>query len=173
MEENFSPAEQSKSNTPVPSRANLLQFFFALIVLLLLLGILNYFNILSISKAFPNQLGWLPKQQTQIKNVAPTSILFRLCKAFPENYGKVNCQKAVETATADTKGTVMGIAVGPQEINQSLQKTLKISKTQTVWLIEIELEKPYVSPNKNLVKSLLVQIPVDGTKAIYRKPINL
>ena len=173
MEEYPHTLKQNKSEKPVFFRIRSFQFFFALIVLLLLLGILNYFNILSISKAFPNQLGWLPKQQTQIKNVAPTSILFRLCKAFPENYGKVNCQKAVETATADTKGTVMGIAVGPQEISPGLQKALKISKTQTVWLIEIKLEKPYLAPNKNLIKSLLVQIPVDGSKAIYRKPIDL
>jgi hypothetical protein len=172
MEEYPHTLKQNKSEKPVFFRIRSFQFFFAVIVFLLLLGILNYFNILSISKAFPNQLGWLPRQQTP-KNVTPTSISLRLCKAFPENYGKVNCQKAVETATADTKGTVMGIAVGPQEISPGLQKALKISKTQTVWLIEIKLEKPYLAPNKNLIKSLLVQIPVDGSKAIYRKPIDL
>ena len=173
MEEYPYTLKQNKSEKLAFFRIRSFQIIFALIVFLLLLGILNYFNILSIFGAFPNQLGWLPKKQTQAKNVTPTSISFRLCKAFPENYGKVNCQKAVETATADTKGMVMGIAVGPQEISPGLQKALKISKTQTVWLIEIELEKPYVAPNKNLVKSLQIQIPVDGSKVIYRKPINL
>jgi len=36
---------------------------FVIIVLLLLFGILNYFNILSVSDVLPKQLGWLPRKE--------------------------------------------------------------------------------------------------------------
>lgn len=38
---------------------------FVIIILVFFLGILNYFNILPISGAFPNQLSWLPRMSSQ------------------------------------------------------------------------------------------------------------
>jgi hypothetical protein len=47
---------------------------FVTAILLLLFGVLNYFNILSISAVFPRQLSWLPRQTTQT-NVQTNSAL--------------------------------------------------------------------------------------------------
>lgn len=43
----------------------------AIVILAVIFGALNYFNILSVSDVFPNQLGWLPKQ-TQQKVTVPS-----------------------------------------------------------------------------------------------------
>ena len=171
MEENPPSVEQNKLGPTVPPKTGLIKFFSVIIAFLLLLGILNYFNIFSISGAFPNQLGWLPRQQTP-KNVTPTSISFRLCNAFPENYGKVNCHKAVETALADTKGTVTGIAVGPLKINPKIQALLK-AQNQQMWYVDIELATPLTTKKGNVIKSMRIQIPVDGSKEIFRSSINI
>lgn len=45
---------------------------FVAVILLLLFGILNYFNILSISDVFPNQLGWLPRKEVST-DTSPTN----------------------------------------------------------------------------------------------------
>jgi len=44
------------------------EVFFVLLVLVLFFGVLNFFNILSLSKIYPNQLGWLPHQQPTAQN---------------------------------------------------------------------------------------------------------
>ncbi len=41
----------------------LFELGFVAIILLLFFGILNYFNILSVSDLFPHQLGWLPRRE--------------------------------------------------------------------------------------------------------------
>ncbi|MBI2613416.1 MAG: hypothetical protein HYW62_01465 [Candidatus Levybacteria bacterium] len=46
------------------------EIVFVGIVLFLLFGTLNYFNILSVSDAFPKYLSWLPRQTTQTKNIS-------------------------------------------------------------------------------------------------------
>ena len=163
--------QQNNPNKSVFRKVGLLEVFLAVIILLLLFCLLNYFNILQISNVFPNQLGWLPRQQTP-KNVTPTSISLRLCKAFPENYGKVNCHKAVETALADTKGTVTGIAVGPLKINPKIQALLK-AQNQQMWYVDIELATPLTTKKGNVIKSMRIQIPVDGSKEIFRSSINI
>ena len=64
------------NNEPVNQEANRLKtlafpktkiskIIFAIILFFLLLSVLNYFNIFSVSDAFPNQLGWLPHQQAK------------------------------------------------------------------------------------------------------------
>jgi len=80
MEENSSPAGKNKLSKLAFWEVGLFEVFFAAIVLVLLFGILNYFNILSVSDAFPNQLGWLPKQ-AQKKNI--TDITAKYTKLAP------------------------------------------------------------------------------------------
>jgi cell division septal protein FtsQ len=172
MEENSSPVKQSKSNTPVPSRANLLKFCFAVIVLLLLLGILNYFNILPIFRIFP-------KQQIQQKNTISSQGNTDLCRPFSSvNISvKITCQKAMETALADTQGKPIKIGFGPLQLEPALIKTLErqkitIPKT-SAWIIEIVLDKPIILQGGKKAISQRIQIPADGTRAIYRTPISL
>jgi hypothetical protein len=45
----------------------LFEISFVLIIIIVLFGVLNYFNILSLSTLYPNQLGFLPHQQTANK----------------------------------------------------------------------------------------------------------
>jgi hypothetical protein len=47
---------------------------FVAVVLLLLFGTLNYFNILPVSSVFPNQLGWLPKREVPSGTSQPQNI---------------------------------------------------------------------------------------------------
>ena len=59
-----SPSQQSTE----PQKVGLFEILLVGIVLIFFFGTLNYFNILSISNVFPNQLGWLPhiKQDSKI-----------------------------------------------------------------------------------------------------------
>jgi len=80
MEGYQAPVEQNKTQT-----GSRLKIFFAILFILLLLGVLNYFNIFSISNFFPKQLDWLPRQAVVQKKLlytpakptlAPTSAVF-------------------------------------------------------------------------------------------------
>jgi len=54
-----------------PKKGLLFEILFVILVLVLVFGTLNYFNILPISKLWPNQFGFLPhKQSKQESNVA-------------------------------------------------------------------------------------------------------
>ena len=101
----------------------------------------------------------------------------RLCIPFIKNLVKISCLKAVDTALADTPGKVVNIAIGPIQLNPATIRTMEhqkmtIPKIQ-VWLINIELANPLTVSTGKQVKSELIEIPVDGTKTIYRIPINL
>lgn len=79
--EQYPPVPDNTSINPKPNRWQALAFLeiglveagFVAVVLLILLGTLNYFNILSVSDVFPNQLGFLPRQ-TQPKTSQNTSL---------------------------------------------------------------------------------------------------
>jgi len=175
MEENPPSVEQDKSNSTVHSKTGLIKFFSVIIAFLLLLGILNYFNILSVSRTFPSQLGWLPKQ-AQKANVVPVPGS-GICRPYPQNFGKTNCQKAVEIALADTKGEIKNVALGPLQLDPALKITFQHQNltipNRQVWLVDIKLTNTYTSHDGKVIKFLRIQIPVDGSKAIYRKSINL
>jgi hypothetical protein len=175
MEENSSAPKTNKLTKLAFWEVGLFEIFFAGIVLILLFGILNYFNILSVSDVFPKQLGWLPKQLSWLpkqQNNSTTVAINPFCKHFPYSPGVISCQEAVKTATTDTKGEVKKISIGPIFIGSSIQKILKI-QNQKVWYIDIELEKPIIFHNGNAIRALRIEIPVDGSKGIYREPINL
>ncbi|MCL5432660.1 MAG: hypothetical protein M1524_00905 [Patescibacteria group bacterium] len=50
------------------------EIIFVIVCFLLIFGTLNYFNILSVSDAFPQYLGWLPRQTNTASKQAETSI---------------------------------------------------------------------------------------------------
>lgn len=73
------------NNEPVnqkPNRLHALAFLkigifkvgFAAVILFLLFGTLNYFNILPISNLFPKFLSWLPRQNSQPKIVVNKTV---------------------------------------------------------------------------------------------------
>ena len=68
------PQKTGSLKTFVLLKVGVIEALFVGITLILLFGILNYFNILPISKIFPNQLGFLPHKQSQqsqqLSNVA-------------------------------------------------------------------------------------------------------
>jgi len=53
--------------------------FLIAIIFLLLFGTLNYFNILSISDVFPNQLDWLPRQKTNLASQGEALRGYNIC----------------------------------------------------------------------------------------------
>ncbi len=75
--EEYPPAINNEPTNQKPNRLHALAFLevglfeigFVGVVLFLLFGVLNYFNILSISDVFPKYLSFLPRQTTQIQNV--------------------------------------------------------------------------------------------------------
>lgn len=79
----YPPTMSNKPNNPKPNRLHALAFLevglfeigFVAVILLLLFGTLNYFNIFSVSDAFPNQFSWLPRQTIK-QNVVPSPANF-------------------------------------------------------------------------------------------------
>lgn len=85
--EEYPTAMNNEPSNPKPNRLHALAFLkvgifeigFAAVMLFLLFGILNYFNLLSVSNAFPNQFNWLPRQINNLtieQNVTPSPANF-------------------------------------------------------------------------------------------------
>jgi len=169
MEEYRSAQEESRLSKLVFLKVGLIEVFFVTVILLSLFGLLNYFNILSVSDAFPKQFGWLPRQQS--------SETISQCKPFLKVSAKISCQSAVKTALTDTGGQLENIAIGPLQLDPTLKKTLQRQNLtildQQVWLVDIGLTRPFTAHNGKVVKLLRIQIPTNGTKLIFREPINL
>lgn len=94
------------------------------------------------------------------------------CVGLSADQGEISCEEAVKRATTDTKGRVKNAAIGIVRYNALIAKALGKSEEQ-VWLIDIELEKPFTTKTGKEVKFLRVGIPLDGTNAISRSPIEL
>ena len=91
--------------------AGLSEVIFVLLILVIFFGVLNFFNILSLSRLYPNQLGWLPhlSQTTQSKTsgVQPSPLI-----NFPKLQNQAsNAQmnKYINFATGFSKPTVQQI----------------------------------------------------------------
>src|SRR3989338_11070673 len=63
MEENLLTPLKNKLHALAFLEIGLFEIGFVAVILLLLFGVLNYFNILSVSEVFPKQLGWLPRRE--------------------------------------------------------------------------------------------------------------
>ena len=166
MEEYPYSPKQNKSEKPAFLKTRLFKIIFAVIVLLLLTGIFYYFHILS-------------GRQTQSKNTTASQGNTDFCRTFSSfnNSVKITCQKAVEIALADTQGKPIKIGFGPLQLEPALVKTLErqkiaIPKT-SAWIIEIVLNKPITLQGGKEATSIRIQIPADGTRAIYRTPISI
>jgi hypothetical protein len=42
-----------------------------------------------------------------------------------------------------------------------------------MWYVDIELATPLTTKKGNVIKSMRIQIPVDGSKEIFRSSINI
>lgn len=148
----------------------------ALVVIVIIFGVLNYFNIISLSSIYKS-FSRLPHAVNKTVSLPTGNItaipkLIDLCKPFLNNHSKTSCQEAVKIALTDTKGVLKNISTGPLELTPALEKIKDIPKNQQMWLIDIALTKFIKTLNGKVVKSLRVEVPVDGTKTLYRIPIN-
>jgi hypothetical protein len=106
MEENQLPSKQDKPRALMFLKMGLFEIFLVVAGLLLLFGMLNYFNILPVSDVFPNQLGFLPRQ---IKQTAVTPPPVRI---IPDKF-IYDSAKAKELLTKYIKDTIKPEFVPP------------------------------------------------------------
>ena len=112
-----------------------------------------------------------PKPPTQSVIPTPTQFI-SLCKQFEKAIYPVSCQKAVEKALANKKGDILNITIGPLELNPDALKRILGNSKNEMWRIDIKLAEPFTAPNGTEVKSLRIEIPTDGSEAIFRIPIK-
>lgn len=75
--------EQKRSPVPNGMRKGLLfEIIFTVIVIVLIFGTLNYFNVLRLSEIFPNKLGFLPSPTGGLSNTPHIKISCPSVKAF-------------------------------------------------------------------------------------------
>jgi hypothetical protein len=132
-------AKQNRLHALAFLKIGIFEFFFVIVALLLLFGIFNYFNILSVSDVFPNQLGWLP-HQIQTKLVPQGKILqdkVDLCAPFTTDKGEVSCEEAKTIALKELPGSVL--AIDRKTMNFAGQNGK--SNTYKLWLVTIQLKK--------------------------------
>lgn len=90
------PPQEKKNLKNLPFwEIGLVEFGFVAVVLILLFGILNYFNILSISDAFPQQFSWLPRQVSKAPLSAPNSSLKPTPSVAGFNYDTVKAKQTL------------------------------------------------------------------------------
>jgi hypothetical protein len=70
------PISKSKFKSLMLLEVGLLEIGFVVLMLLIFFGVLNYFNIISLSSLYVNQLGWLPHitKSTNVSNNSQSSI---------------------------------------------------------------------------------------------------
>lgn len=68
--ENPAPSPIPSGVKPEGKKSIVFETIFVAVFLIILIGILNYFNILKLSEIFPNYLGWLPHKSEQSKQLA-------------------------------------------------------------------------------------------------------
>jgi hypothetical protein len=79
----------------------LFEISFVLIIIIVLFGLLNYFNILSLSTLYPNQLGFLPhqiagKQVSRVSESTPTPKPIPTFPGYNWNYAQITLEKFLE-----------------------------------------------------------------------------
>lgn len=136
--EKYPPVANNTPSNPKPNRLHalafleigLIEFGFVIIVLLLLFGILNYFNILSVSSVFPNQLGWLPRQQIKLASQGETLQTPSQTNSSPSTFS-YDTAKAKKLLTDYIKDTIKPQFIPSKiEVKQSLSFDGKITNTK-------------------------------------------
>lgn len=86
--EQYSPPKKNPLTALALLEMGVFEIGFVAVVLFLLFGILNYFNILSISDTFPKYLSWLPRQTVQkpIENTSTNNSNHILLPPPPPSY---------------------------------------------------------------------------------------
>lgn len=105
-------------------KVGIIEFFLVAIVLILLFGTLNYFNILSISGVFPKQLSWLPHQIIK-QNPVPSPV------NYTSHVFQYDTAKAEKLLTQYIKDTIKPEFLPAKiEIKQGLSQDGKIENSQ-------------------------------------------
>ncbi|MBI2613181.1 MAG: hypothetical protein HYW62_00165 [Candidatus Levybacteria bacterium] len=99
MEENSTIPKKNRLHALAFLEIGLFEIGFVAVVLFLLFGVLNYFNILPVSDAFPKYLGWLPRQQTKLASQGETL----QTKNNPLDYSPVSKPTPQDTFQYDVK----------------------------------------------------------------------
>jgi len=144
MEENSLTPKQNKVPALVFLGMGAFEIGFVLIVLLLLFGTLNYFNILSISGVFPNQLGWLPRQQIKL---ASQGEALRGSNFTPNTF-RYDTKKAEKLLTDYIKSTLKPELIPPKiEVKQGLTIDGRVGNTRHEFGSMFTLNNSSISAN--------------------------
>jgi hypothetical protein len=98
-----------------------------------------------------------------------TPKIITLCTPFSVEKKKLTCEEAVRKSTEDTKGQVTKITIGRTDPTM-IKLKIPVDPQKEMWNIDIKLDKAFTLPNGKEVTSLRIQIPTDGTDALYRMP---
>ncbi len=101
---------QNRKRRLVFLEVGLFEISFVLIFIVVIFGTLNYFNILSLSALYPNQLGFLPHQATSSNLNKPNATVPMSTKnpqQFLEDYAKYAKNLDKPTYNSDLKQTVI------------------------------------------------------------------
>ena len=105
--------------------AGLFEVFFILITLAVIFGVLNYFNILSLSTLYPKQFGFLPHQQVlnQNKNATTNLTNSQITNPYTEKVKKLD-KPAYNTDLKQTIGTgfFTGVSGNKLEVETAIGK---------------------------------------------------
>ncbi|MCL4353338.1 hypothetical protein M1615_02580 [Patescibacteria group bacterium] len=92
-----------------------MEIFFVVLVLLIFFGILNFFNILSLSELYPSQLGWLPHlPTTSTQNISNNNNLDNLEKPV---YNHINNTWYVKGIFLQYNNNILKVKSGNQVYN--------------------------------------------------------
>lgn len=141
----------------------LFEVVFVVVVLLLLFGTLNYFNILSVSSVFPNQFGWLPRQQTKVViNPSPTP------SNFTSSEFQYDTKKAETLLTEYIKSTIKPDLL-PQKIEVKRNTDEKLDK------IPYKFTSSFLSKNVAVSANFYYKIntSIPNAFVIFIKPENV
>lgn len=116
-------------------KRSLSEIVFVVILLILALGILNYFNVLPLSTTFPNQLGFLPRNQfmqTQDQNTS-TSVKPTLVPYMTADLS--SREKEMEALLAETLPNIIYKQLAPDKskITTTSNKTSKV--LTSTWIV--------------------------------------
>lgn len=92
-----------------------------------------------------------------------------LCGPFRSVEYEISCESAVSKALADSPGIFRGVSIGTLQIPDVSADTLQVVE-KNLWLVDIELEKPYSYSGKE-TKLLRVGIGLNDDTEIHRRPL--
>jgi len=148
--EEFNSAEilkkQNRKKRLAFLEVGLFEISFVVIIVLLFFGILNYFNILSLSKLYPNTFGFLPHKTTSSSQNLPKTTTTKNTQQASQSY--VNNAKKLDKPTynSDLKQTVVS-AIFTNLTKNNLEVEASVGKMTFAVDSSTILQSLIVNPN--------------------------